>query len=337
MKDFLKSISKQVRFLRSTKTCFLKGKIPQKKIFTGLFFIFLAIFIVLLGLEIYYVNKIDKLMIQNPPMEEIYLSQYPVLTSNYEPQISAEKAIIIDADSKVVLYEKNAYEKNSTASTAKIMTALTALEGFDLNEVLVVKTATDEGALIGLDVGERISFESLLYAMLLPSGNDAAQTIAQNYKGGQEKFISDMNNNAKKWHLENTHFDDPAGLIDEGDYTTPRELAELATIALKNPVFARTVATRYKAFSSVDGMYSYSVGNLNRLLGFYGVNGVKTGFTEGAGQVLVTSKLEPVNPKEGEKQHKLIIVVMNSKDRFADTEELLKLVSGNVNYLSIRP
>jgi serine-type D-Ala-D-Ala carboxypeptidase (penicillin-binding protein 5/6) len=321
MKDFLKLIN----------------KISPKRIFTVLFSVLVIIFVILFAFEIYITDEINGLMVKPAPVEKNNLSDYPVLNIRFDPGLSARGAIILDADSKVVLYEKNSNLKFSTASTAKIMTAITALGKFDLNDVLVVKSATDEGSLIGVSEGEKLSFESLLYAMLLPSGNDAAFTIAQNYKGGQEKFVELMNTNAYKWHLQNTHFADPAGLIDEEDYTTPRELAELAGIALDNPIFAKAVSTKDKNFTSVDGIYSYSVSNLNKLLGVNGVNGVKTGFTNGAGQVLVTSKLEPAIPANGEKQHKIIMVVMDSQDRFADTEKLIGLVSGNVNYLSIRP
>jgi len=314
----------------------LINKILKKKVFIILISVLTLLFIVLLGLEFYFLEKIDKYYLLPSPIQKITFSKYPVFKTTYDPDISARGAIILDADSKVVLYEKNSNFRFSTASTAKIMTALTALSHFDLNNVLTVKTATDEGALIGLDVGEKLSFESLLYALLLPSGNDAALTIAQNYKGGQEKFVLEMNNNAKRWYLLNTHFVDPAGLIDEGNFTTPFELSHLASIALKNSTFAKTVSTKDKSFTSVDGRYSYSVSNLNELLGINGVNGVKTGYTRGAGQVLVSSKLEPVNSINGE-QHQLIIVVMDSKDRFEDTRKLLNLVSGNINFLSIHP
>ncbi len=315
----------------------LINKILKKKLHIVLLSVLALVFVVLLGLEFYFLDKINKHYLLPDPIQKTSFSKYPVLKQNFDPGISARGAIIMDADSKVVLYEKNSNLRFSTASTAKIMTALTALSHFDLNNVLVVKTATDEGALIGLDVGEKLSFESLLYALLLPSGNDAALTIAQNYKGGQEEFVLEMNNNAKKFHLLNTHFVDPAGLIDEGNYTTPHELAQLASIALKNTTFSKAVSTRNKSFTSVDGRYSYSVGNLNELLGIDGVNGVKTGYTRGAGQVLVTSKLEPSSLENKEEQHQLIMVVMDSKDRFEDTRKLLNLVSGNINFLSIRP
>lgn len=252
-------------------------------------------------------------------------TEYPILRTNLSPQISAVGAVVIDADSDVVLYSKNPDLRFSSASTAKIMTALTSLEYFNLNDFLTVKNATSEGVVLGLKSGQKIKFEDLLYALLLPSANDMAFTIAQNY-GPEGDFVKKMNQNASKFNLYNTHYADPAGLEDDGDYTTPLDLARLSAIAIKNETFAKIVSTKEKTISDVEGD-SYSLKNLNKLLGIDDVNGVKTGTTEGAGQVLVTSK------KEG--NHTIIIVVMNSQDRFLDTEKLLNMVSGNITYLPI--
>ncbi len=315
----------------------LKNKVSPKVFKITLTSVSIAVFLALLITNSYLAIEIHKIKPFKNPVGKINISSYPEFKYFYDPGISARGALVMDADSGVILYEKNSNLRFSTASTAKIMTALTALEIYDLNDILTVKTATDEGALIGLTVGEKITFESLLYAMLLPSGNDAALTIAQNYEGGQDKFIEKMNKNAQKWNLQNTHFVDPAGLIDEGDYTTPKELARLAIIALDNPILAKIVSTKSKVFTSIDGQYAYYVDNLNKLLGVNGINGVKTGFTNGAGQVLVSSKLEPVFAYNGEKQKKIIMVVMDSKDRFDDTLRIANLISGNVNYLAIRP
>ena len=115
---------------------------------------------------------------------------------------------------------------------------------------------------------------------------------------------------------------------DFGDYTTPFDLARLASFAVLNPDFKKIVATRQKVISDIYGN-TYDLQNLNILLGVDGVNGVKTGYTEEAGQVLVTSKLE--------KGKTIIIVVMGSIDRFADTEKLLDLINNNLSYLSIHP
>src|SRR3989344_5694070 len=94
------------------------------------------------------------------------------------------------------------------------MTEIVALDSFKLNDILTVKEATTDGSILGLYPGEQLSLESLLYALLLPSANDAALTIAQNYPGGEKKFIDKMNEKAKLFMLENTHFGDPAGLED---------------------------------------------------------------------------------------------------------------------------
>jgi len=252
-------------------------------------------------------------------------SQYPVLRKTFVPKISARGAVVMDADSKVVLYSKNPDLRFSSASTVKIMTALTALDLFKLDDFLTVQDPTVEGATLGLKSGQKITFGNLLYGLLLPSANDTALTIAQNFKSEGE-FVRKMNQNAIKFNLYNTHYEDPAGLEDDNDYTTPSDLAKLSAVAIKNETFAKIVSTKEKVITDFDGR-EYQLKNLNKLLGFEDVNGIKTGTTTGAGQVLVTSK------KEGD--HTIIIVIMGSSDRFADTQKLLNLISGNVTYLPI--
>lgn len=254
-------------------------------------------------------------------------SEYPVFKINYYPQISARGAVVMDSDSKVVLYSKNPDLRFSSASTSKIMTALTALDIFKPGDILTVKNATSEGAVLGLKNGQKMTFGNLLYGLLLPSANDVAFTIAQNFPS-EKDFVRQMNINAIKYNLYNTHYQDPAGLEDDGDYTTPLDLARLSSIAIKNETFARVVSTKEKNIVDISGN-SYQIKNLNKLLGIDGVDGIKTGTTIGAGQVLVTSK------KEG--NHTIIIVVMGSEDRFLDTQKLLSMVSGNITYLPIHP
>jgi D-alanyl-D-alanine carboxypeptidase (penicillin-binding protein 5/6) len=227
------------------------------------------------------------------------------------------------------LFAKNPELRFSPASTTKIMTALTALAYFKPSDILTVKTATSDGAVLGLQQGEKMTFENLLYALLLPSANDAALAISENYPGGESAFVNAMNENARKFNLFNTHYQDPAGLLDDGDYTTPVDLARLASVAIKNPEFVKIVSTKSRTIRDASGGGNvYALDNLNKLLGIDGVYGVKTGYTEEAGQVLVTSKLE--------NGHTIILIVMSSDDRFLDTQRLLDLVSGNISYLSIR-
>ena len=182
-----------------------------------------------------------------------------------------------------------------------------------------------EGSVVGFRKGETVSFENLLYALLLPSGNDAALMIAQNYPGGQSAFVQSMNEKAKKYHLDNTHFNDPAGLDDDLDYTTVVDLARLVSIAMHNPTFARIVGTKNTVITTDNGQRSYELENLNKLLGQDGVVGVKTGTTEGAGEVLTTF----LN-RDG---HRYVIIVMKSNDRFTDTAILIRHLAENIIYL----
>lgn len=259
----------------------------------------------------------------------ISIAQYPVFKSSITPDISAKAIVVMDNDSKVLLFSKNPNLLFSMASTTKIMTALVALDYYKMNDILTIKTENLEGVNVGFKTGEKLFFEDILYAMLLPSGNDAALSLAQNYPGGEDAFVKKMNEKSKLLHLDNTNFADAIGLEDSRDYTTPFDLARLASLALENETFTKIVATKAMEISDVTGKNKYLLKNLNKLLGISGVNGIKTGYTDEAGQVLVTSKKE--------QNHTIIIVVMDSQDRFSDTVKLLNLVSENVNYLSIRP
>jgi D-alanyl-D-alanine carboxypeptidase len=307
----------------------LLKKVPQK-----VYFIFLPLFLFLLFIFLFIIVSFLQIWLKQntvltTPFKITKEAKIPIIKTEFVPVISAKSAIIMDADSKVVLYAKNSGLKGSTASTAKIMTALTALDYFKLSDVLTVKEATDEGSILGLVAGEKMTFQNLLYAMLLPSANDAALVISQNYPGEEKVFVKAMNEKAKALQLYNTHYADPAGLIDEGDYTTPFDMARLASFAVQNSTLKKIVGTKEKVIWDATGTLVYDLTNLNILLGIDGVNGVKTGYTQEAGQVLVTSK--------DEKGKTIIIVVMGSEDRFMDTAKLLDLVSNNLTYLSIHP
>ncbi len=271
---------------------------------------------------------VEKTVLQNAKKSQfvmrsyvVKVNEYPFLSRSFMPLITAESALIMDQDSKTILYAKNPEIRFSMASTTKIMTALVALDYFQAKDILTVFTSNVEGVNVGFEVGERIYFEDALYAMLLPSGNDAAYLIAQNYPGGTEAFVNKMNEKARQLGLVNTHYADPVGLDDDGNYTTAVDLAHLASVALKNETISSISATKTKIISNVDHTKTYQLENLNKLLGKYGVIGLKTGYTEGAGGVLVTSAIAYGRT--------FIIVVMRSIDRFADTQVLLSyLLSG---------
>lgn len=266
-------------------------------------------------------GKIERLTLPTR-LKDVAIHPYPMLRFSYDPYISAQAAIIMDSDTKRILYVKNPSLRLSTASTAKIMTALVSMEHFLPDDILTVKGNSYEGTVVGFPQGERIRFDDALYAMLLPSGNDAAYTIAENYPGGEEAFVERMNAKAKQFHLENSHFGDPAGLEDDGSFMTVVDLARLCIEAMKNSHMAQIVSTKEKVFPGAIG--SYDVFNINKLLGTNGVIGIKTGQTTGAGGVLTTAKME-----DGKMY---IVVVMQSSDRFGDTQSLLNLLTRNVTY-----
>lgn len=314
----------------------MRDFLNRKKLkgFLSIFFplFLLIVFLLFLSLEIYFREFLKRTILLPEPKAALVSVKYPILKTQFSPNITAKGAVVMDVDSKVVIYSKNPDLRFSSASTTKIMTAITSLNAFPLNNLFTVFQSSVAGSVVGFKKGEKVTFENLLYGMLLPSGNDAAVAIAQNYPGGEKAFIQRMNENAQKWQLINTHYEDSSGL-DDGNYTTPLDLARLAAISIQNEELAKIVSTKEKIITDVSGNI-YEVKNLNKLLGYYGVNGVKTGYTEEAGQVLVTSK--SFTSDDGE-IHTIVIVVMGSDDRFLDTEILLNQLSDNINYLTIRP
>ena len=149
---------------------------------------------------------------------------------------SASSAILMDVDSGRVLYEQNADAKMLIASTTKILTALVAIREGDLNDVVTVsrEAAYTEGSSMYLKVGEQLTLETLLYGLLLCSGNDAAVAIAEHISGSQEKFADLMNETARDIGMEHSSFANPNGLDDEDHYSTARDMALLACAAVEN-------------------------------------------------------------------------------------------------------
>ncbi|MEK7543431.1 MAG: D-alanyl-D-alanine carboxypeptidase family protein [Patescibacteria group bacterium] len=256
------------------------------------------------------------------PMPSI--APYPTNVTGVFPggDVSAGGIVIEDVDSGVVLYQRNSYESFSPASTTKILTALVILDSFVLDDVMTVKTLQNDGASMKLVAGERITVENLLYGALIQSGNDAAYALAENYPGGVEAFVLAMNEKAKALHLTQSHFTNPVGFDDPAHKMTPMDLARLAGVALSNKTIAKIVAIPQITISDVTHTYFHSLTNVNQLLGkIPGVGGIKTGWTEESGENLVTL-VERGN-------HRVIIVVLKSKDRFADTTKLIDWVFGN--------
>ena len=263
----------------------------------------------------------------SPMRGNLKFSNFAYLNKEVEDiQVNSRAFIIYDPKSRSTIVGKNEHLRFAPASTVKIMTALIAIEEYPLDKIF---TAEGIGAITGskmdLEEGEKITVENLLYGLMLPSGNDAAYMLAQNYPGGREQFVKRMNEKTRELKLENTHFVDPAG-FENDNYTTAFNLARLASFAMEDKVFRKIVATKEKIVYDSSGKIVHELKNLNELLGINGVNGIKTGFTEEAGGVLVTSV------EQGGKEY--IIVVLNSTDRFEDTQAIIINAIKNIALMS---
>ncbi len=206
--------------------------------------------------------------------------------------VSASSAVVIEAESGRVVYEKDAHTRRGMASTTKIMTALCAIENMALDTVVTVPRAAVgvEGSSVYLKEGEQISLEDLLYALMLQSANDAAAAIAIAVSGSIEDFACLMNKKAEALGLTDTHFENPHGLDGSEHYTTAYELAKIAAYALENEDFARIVSTKTWKINGSESAPVRILVNHNRLLREYNdIIGVKTGFTRKCGRTLVSA------------------------------------------------
>ncbi len=227
--------------------------------------------------------------------------------------ISAQSAILLDAQTGRVLYEKNPEKQSLIASTTKIMTALVVCEQTNvLDRVRIPKEAVGiEGSSMYLKEGEVLTVQELLYGLMLHSGNDAAVALAIYCGGTVEGFAELMNDKAHRLGMHSTHFVNPNGLDSPGHYSTARDMAVLAAYAMENPIFAKTVSTK------TVNIGSRSLRNHNKLLWLLeGADGVKTGFTKAAGRILVSSCT-----RQG---RRLIAVTMNDGNDWNDHQHLME-------------
>ncbi len=261
----------------------------------------------------------------------------PVYSAPSTPNISSEAAIVIDANTGKILFEKNINKKLAPASTTKIMTGILAIEMGDLSKNVIIDKETPLGIIgshIALEPGEILTFEDLLYALLIQSANDSAKAIAINLSGSVEEFAKLMNKKAKELGAKNTHFVNPHGLDEENHFSTAYDLAIIAKYAMKNDTF-RNIVNNYKykiektnkkdvpryLKSQNKLMYSNEEINVDGNyipIKYSGANGIKTGFTDNARYCLVSSA------KRGEQE--LIAVVLkasNMKALYTDTHNLL--------------
>ena len=224
---------------------------------------------------------------------------------------SAAAAVLMDADSGRVLYQQNASERMRIASTTKIMTALVAIENGDLSETVTVRRLETlvEGSSMYLKEGEQLTLETLLYGLLLCSGNDAALVIARAVGGTQERFVDMMNRKAAALGMEDTSFANPNGLDEEGHYSTAMDMAKLSCAAVNNETLMRIASTKSV---TIGGRTMY---NHNKLLSYVdGCIGLKTGYTRAAGRTLLSC-----TQRNGQR---LVAVTLQDGNDWVDNQQL---------------
>jgi D-alanyl-D-alanine carboxypeptidase (penicillin-binding protein 5/6) len=234
------------------------------------------------------------------------------------PSNQARAAALIDVESGRLLYSQRGDVPMKIASLTKIMTAIVAIEHGNLKDTVKVshKAAGKEGSSIYLKSGEKISLQSLLYGLMLRSGNDAAVAIAEHVGGSLEGFVFLMNQKAEQLGLSRSHFANPHGLDQEGHYSSANDLAKLTAYALHNPVFRDIVKTKMKTAPNPNEKWDYTWKNKNKMLAMYdGADGVKTGYTKQALRCLVSSATR------GGQQ--LAVVTLNDGDDWQDHRKLL--------------
>lgn len=234
------------------------------------------------------------------------------------PEVSAKAAIVIDGVTGQVLYAKNPHARLPQASTTKMMAAIVALEKGHLADTVVVsKTSSDiNGSSIYLEPGEHLTFEQLLYGMMLNSGNDATHAVAEYIAGDMPKFVAMMNQKAAALGLKNTHYSNPHGLPAADHYSSAHDMAMIARYALQNPTFAAIAATRTKELPGNKRIEHRLLVNHNKLLRYFpGAWGGKTGYTTVAGKCFVGSA-----KRDG---RYVIEAILGDPDCWRDAENLL--------------
>jgi serine-type D-Ala-D-Ala carboxypeptidase (penicillin-binding protein 5/6) len=234
---------------------------------------------------------------------------------------TAQAAIVVDAVDGTVMFAKRPDAERAIASTTKLMTALLTLEEAKPTEVFTAPAynAMPAESRINLRAGEKMTVQDLLEGLLLESANDAAVDLAENIAGSREAFVAQMNERAEELGLDHTSYANPIGLDEAGNYSSARDLAALARTLLRKRRFARIVDSPRATLES--GSHVRVVDNRNDLVAAYPwVNGVKTGYTMNAGNVLVGSAAR--GPRA-----RVISVVMGEPTeaaRDADTLTLLR-------------
>jgi len=261
-------------------------------------------------------------IIKHQPLQLAPISEFPVVPVSPSEQqsfvdgLTATSLYVKDVQSGSTLLQKNPDQVVYPASTVKMMTALVALDQYQLDQTLKVsRQAFSNGSSLGLGLGQEFTVSSLLRALLIPSANDAAFVLADSHPLGYDGFVVNMNAKAHELGMNHTTFTNPSGLDDPTQQTTVRDMTILATQLVKDGYLKEVVGLKNDIITDVTGVHRYPLYTTNQLLGRFDVVGIKTGTTELANEALIT-----LMEKDG---HQLIVTLLNSQDRYTDTTRVL--------------
>ncbi len=248
------------------------------------------------------------------------------------PSLTAKAFLIQDLNSRVIMASLNPHKRLPMASLTKLMTTLVALEAYQPKQIIAIKVDSDtiDGQTIGLKRGEKYTLESLVASSIISSANDAAINLAAAYPGGIKSFVQLMNQKAKQLNMSDTHFTNPVGYDNDNHYTSVFDLAILSRQALDNPLILAFAQSPMMRIVEVSRGRVTTLKTTNDLLGNTpGILGLKTGWTEKAGECLISLA-------ESRDNYWFLVIVLNSQDRFGETLQLKQWVDLNYDWQPIK-
>lgn len=257
------------------------------------------------------------------------------------PQIEGESAILVDMFTGAVLYSKNADKAQYPASITKIMTAFLGCENLDPSQKFTMSQSAAYGisdsnsSSIYADTGEEFTIEQALMAVMLQSANEMTLAVAELTTGSTKKFVEQMNLKARQLGCTNTHFNNPNGLPDETHYTTAADMAKIARAAWFNPTFRKFASTQYyeipptNKFAETRYLLNHHKMMKNQAYAYNGVLGGKTGYTEAAGNTLVTYA-------KNDNTYLVAVVLQSVNGAYADTANLLDYGFNNFSRTAVK-
>jgi len=283
---------------------------------------------IFLGLIIILAISGGVLLTKNKSQASEFVSNFvhplmPVVDNKIALNLGAQSFIVIDVDTNIILAQKNIDLRIYPASTTKLVTAMTALNVFPLDET--VKTVEyPEGKNMELVNDDELTVRDLVEAILIDSANDAAYNLAKHHSGGVVGFMAEMNSLVEKYGLKNTHFTNFDGIHNQNHYSSAYDLSQIARLALKNKVITESAKIKNKEITSKLGN-KYLLETTNELLGSVTeIEGLKTGWTPEAGGCFIG--LIGIGDKL------VLSVVLNSQDRFADTKMVVDWLKKSVGW-----